>query len=290
MGGRVHYREWPSRRRGGPTFLLVHGLGGSWLNWALVAPSLAEHGTVIALDLPGFGLTPTAGRRGGLPDNRRLLSGFIRALDLAPVILVGNSMGGLLAIDQAVAHGELISGLVLTDAALPHTRSSNRQMSPIVALGFAVTGLPGIGPWAVEERLRRLGPQGSVWEALQSCTPDPWAIDPELVGLMADQLEARAGAAHDGEARVFSQATRSLVAAYLNGRRFRRELRRIDAPALLIHGRLDPLVPVAAARDVAARRPDWTLEIFDGVGHVPQMEVPGAWLASVERWLAGRAA
>src|SRR5206468_1501811 len=58
VDGPVAYVEWPSERPGGggPTFVCVHGLGGSHVNWMLVGPRLAAHGRVLALDLAGFGL------------------------------------------------------------------------------------------------------------------------------------------------------------------------------------------------------------------------------------------
>jgi pimeloyl-ACP methyl ester carboxylesterase len=65
VGGPVHYREWPGPADG-PTFVCVHGLGGSMVNWALVAPGLARRGRVLALDLAGFGLTAPNGRGTGV--------------------------------------------------------------------------------------------------------------------------------------------------------------------------------------------------------------------------------
>ena len=53
----------------GPVMLLVHGLGGAHLNWMAVAPQLAAHHRVYALDLPGFGRSPLAGRRSTIAAN-----------------------------------------------------------------------------------------------------------------------------------------------------------------------------------------------------------------------------
>ena len=61
LRGPVHYLEWAGPADA-PAFVCLHGLGGSLLNWALVAPGLAERGRTIALDLSGFGLTPPEGR------------------------------------------------------------------------------------------------------------------------------------------------------------------------------------------------------------------------------------
>src|SRR6266511_3708696 len=122
LDGPVAYREWPGPSAGGPTFVCVHGLGGSSLNWVSIGPGLSERGRVVALDLAGFGHTPRAGRSSSLSANRRLLSAFIREVAAAPVVLVGNSMGGALAALQAAHEPESIARLVLTSPALPWNR------------------------------------------------------------------------------------------------------------------------------------------------------------------------
>ena len=73
--GPISHRSWDGPA--GSTFVLVHGLGGSHLNWIQVAPSLAGLGRVLAPDLPGFGTTPLQGRSSGLMDLRRALAAFI---------------------------------------------------------------------------------------------------------------------------------------------------------------------------------------------------------------------
>jgi pimeloyl-ACP methyl ester carboxylesterase len=64
----------------------------------------------------------------------------------------------------------------------------------------------------------------------------------------------------------------------------------VRAPALIVQGDRDRLVNVESARALAALRPDWRIEILEGVGHVPQLEVPERFLAVVEPWLAERVA
>src|SRR5690349_25118022 len=100
VGGPLHYREWEGPADG-PVCVLVHGLGGGLLNWALVAPGLAQAGRVLAMDLPGFGKTPGAGRTSTVASCRRVLDGFLRRLDLSDVVLFGNSMGGMVTLAQA---------------------------------------------------------------------------------------------------------------------------------------------------------------------------------------------
>ncbi len=64
---------------------------------------------------------------------------------------------------------------------------------------------------------------------------------------------------------------------------------RVTAPCLIIQGAGDRLVPIASSRELARRRPDWKLEVFDAIGHVPQLEAPGRFVETAERWLGGAA-
>ena len=81
----------------GEPIVCVHGLGGSHVNWVPAAAGLAELGAVSAIDLPGFGLTPPAGRSTTVEANRRILDRYLRTLG-RPVTLIGNSMGGAIAV------------------------------------------------------------------------------------------------------------------------------------------------------------------------------------------------
>jgi pimeloyl-ACP methyl ester carboxylesterase len=51
---------------------------------------------------------------------------------------------------------------------------------------------------------------------------------------------------------------------------------------------MDRVIPAAAARGLVRRRPDWTLRIIDGAGHVPMMETPNEFLGVLNEWLADR--
>jgi pimeloyl-ACP methyl ester carboxylesterase len=72
--------------------------------------------------------------------------------------------------------------------------------------------------------------------------------------------------------------------------RFWVQVARVRAPTLVIHGSLDELIPVAAARELVRRRPDWTLDVLEGVGHVPMMETPDLFLNALNAWSTYRIA
>ncbi len=120
LGGEVHWIDFgaPSGRPA-PPMVLVHGLGGSHLNWVQVAPALAAERRVLAVDLAGFGLTPAAGRSATVHANADLLYRFVRDVAGSPAVLVGNSMGGLISILLAQARPDTVAGLVLVDAPMP---------------------------------------------------------------------------------------------------------------------------------------------------------------------------
>jgi len=284
VDGPVHYREW-SGPADGPTFVLVHGLGGSLLNWAPVAPGLALRGRVLALDLGGFGLTPLGGRETGVGANLRLLDGFLHALGLPPVVLVGNSMGGMLTLAQCARAPRTVERMVLVDAAFPRYPGMASRVSPRIAAGFAAVGLAGesFARWVMESRSRRLGAEGLVRETLAICTPNPSSIDPVLVEAMIEAVELRSRSAE--ATRAFIRATRSIVQTQIRPARYRALVRAARRPALVIHGGRDMLVPVEAARIAAAGHTDWELCVFADLGHIPMMESPGRWLAAVGSWL-----
>jgi pimeloyl-ACP methyl ester carboxylesterase len=284
-GGPVHYREWEGPENG-PVFLMVHGLGGSLLNWALIAPGLASRGRVLALDLAGFGGTTPAGRGSGIGAGRRVVDGFIRALDLPPVVLVGNSMGGVVALAQAAHAPGTVRALVLVGAAFPPARSVFRSVAPGVAIGFLAASSRRFGPAIVLTHARRIGPERLVRATLDFSTADARTIDRRLVAAMVESVEAYG----DGEdvARAFGDATRSVVVAFLFPRRYRALVRAVRAPALVVHGARDPLVSQADAWAAVRDHANWSLAVLPDAGHLPQMEVPVRWLEVVDRWLGGQ--
>jgi pimeloyl-ACP methyl ester carboxylesterase len=120
LDGPVHWIEFgdeDASGRDGTPIVFVHGLGGSHLNWCLIGPQLAEGRRAVALDLHGFGLTPGTRATSNVHHNAMLLNRFVREVTGTPVILVGNSMGGLISILQASAEPDTVAGLVLIDPA-----------------------------------------------------------------------------------------------------------------------------------------------------------------------------
>jgi pimeloyl-ACP methyl ester carboxylesterase len=281
--GPVHYADFGGSGR---PIVLVHGLGGSHLNWMPVGPRLAEVGRVYALDLAGHGRTASRGRTARVGANRRLVGAFLDEVAREPAVLMGNSMGGYLSIAEAAAEPAKVSSLVLVNAALP--MADRATFDRRVFAWFMGMALPGVGAALMRVRARR-GPEQMVRDVLRLCCVDPSRVAPEVV-------EAHVALARErlGYGRVvgkdFLAAQRSLMARLFRRKRFERMVATVRAPALILQGDRDRLVQLASARALAALRTDWQLAVLEGIGHVPQLEAPERFLDAVVPWLRRRLA
>ena len=183
LDGPVHWVEFGEGPGSGPDrdeppIVFVHGLGGSHLNWCLIGPQLAANRRVVALDLHGFGLTPGGRYTSTVQRNTRLLDRFVREVTGTPVILAGNSMGGLISILQTAAAPDTVQGLVLIDPALPlPRRAPDRQ----VGSQFLLYALPGLGELYVRTVMARTPPQLAVQRVVDLCFADPSRADPAML-------------------------------------------------------------------------------------------------------------
>ena len=289
--GVVHYLDFGgpaaghnAERASRPPIIAVHGLGGSALNWLRVGPALAERTRVIALDLPGFGLTFPRGRSGSIASNADVLDAFIAAVAGGRAVLVANSMGGLISMRQASRHPETVAGLALLDPVLPRPRGE--KLDRQVAAVFLLYLTPWVGSKFLASRRAQLSPRQSVLDTLALCCVDPAAVPPEFIDAAAAQADRRRVAGEGftpGQLDVaFLQAARSLMRAGARRNAYGEMMRQITAPVVLLHGEKDRLVPVAAARAAAAALPAWTYHEYADVGHVPMIEIPDEVVARVD--------
>jgi len=284
-GGSVHWVRWGSAdHTDTDPLLLVHGLGGSHLNWNLVAPDWATDRAVFAVDLRGFGMSPGFPQPTSVLSNRDLVVHVIEQVIGRPVVLVGNSMGGLISALVARRRPDLVRATVLIDPALPLVTA---KPDPLVAAQFGLFAIPGVAERAMRRNRVRSSPEALVAQLLRLCFADPTRMDPAMLKEAVALARARAADPGQGDVdRGFTAAARSLLLVLGRPRRYRQLLAELVAPVLLIQGDRDRLVNVGAARRVAKDNPHWRYAELAGVGHTPQLEVPDVTIRLVRDWLA----
>jgi pimeloyl-ACP methyl ester carboxylesterase len=279
-GGPVYVAD---HRGAGRLALLVHGLAGSHLTWMSVAGELARGHRVLAIDLPGFGRSPMAGRRATISANIAVLDHVIGQLADGPIVLMGNSMGGLISLGVAARRPSQVAALVLVDPAVPLPRREVWRPDPFARAFMLAYTLPRVAARRLARRAAALGPERIVREVLALCTVDPGRIDPALVAALI-ALEGERLHGGDWHLAVY-EASRSMLRTLALRRHFERWVAAVAAPTLLVHGRRDRLVSHRSAMALADLRPDWEFHLLDDVGHVPMMEAPRQFLDVVEPWL-----
>lgn len=265
--------------------VLVHGLGGAATNWLEVMAELARRGPVLAMDLPGFGETePPRDTAPRIRAQTRFVPALCRAVGWDRVILMGNSMGGLISVLVAGRETDLVDRLVLVNPGLPAPARAALKV-PLTALITFAPFAVGAGERFLRYRYARKSPQEIYDETLRLILSDPESVRPALreVGLEAAEqardLPWRLGA--------FVTAAESMMAQLIGpGRgRVQRAIEAIEAPTLLLWGVDDKLVGRPVIDGLLEERPDWDLHVWEDVGHVPMVEVPDAFLRVVNGWL-----
>ena len=284
MVERLSVRTWEGRRD--RTIVCLHALGGSRAHWSGIGPRLATIGTVHAVDLVGFGRTPLGADGASLDVNRRLLADLLA--ETGPAVLVGSSFGGGVALMQAAAQPVTVRALILSGSMLPApTDHRNHAMADLTRRRLRQRGRD-IRAAVGAVRDGRLRPNhASIHEyMLRGNAADPAAMDQAVV---AASVEAARRPRVQAMRAGFSAATSSFGLMTDPGR-FDALLDTVEGPVLVIHGGLDRTVPVGNARAVARARPDWDLVVLDGLGHMPHLEAPDAWLGLVTGWLTSAGA
>ena len=269
----------------GENVLLLHGLGGSHVNWLAVGDQLRKLGRVVAVDLPGFGFTPP--RRGySLEIHRRTVEQVCDHLG-SPALLVGNSMGGLVAELQAAARPEQTRALVLVSPAGPPPPGPNR-VDPAIAARLFIQALPGLGPAYIRRWTDRRSPDQQVWHTLGMVCANRSAVPDYLIAASTKMAVARRQMPWSVEA--LSASGRAIGIFIARRQRFTELIRSITAPALIIQGVSDKVVTTDSVRWLASLRPDWRHIEMEGTAHCPQFDAGPRFVREVLSWAADQVA
>jgi pimeloyl-ACP methyl ester carboxylesterase len=268
--GSIVVRDTPSPAADAEPAIYVHGLGGSSTNWTDLAAQLRPWLGGEAIDLPGFGGSAPA-RNGSysLGTHAGTVIEYLEQSGRGAVHLLGNSMGGAIAIVVAAARPDLVRTFTLVSPAVPDLRPARAVRDPYLGL----VAVPGVGAAALR-RLERFGPERRALGVIELCFGDPSVVPPNRLAEAVAEVERRMSMEWSTDALV--RSLRGLIASYFvaGARSLWSQLATIQVPSLVVWGDRDRLVDVALAPRVARTLPDGRLLVLAGVGHVAQMERP----------------
>ncbi len=265
-GSIIHLRD--EGPRDGLPIVLLHGSNASLHTWEPWRARLNAAGyRVVSFDFPGHGLSsPVPSRDYSAAAYVKVTEAVVDRLALQRFVIGGNSMGGGVAWRYAAAHPDRVAALVLVDAAGQPDPGAN---SP--PLGFRIARLP-----VAREIAATVTPRSLIADSLHQTVSVQSIVTPAMIDRYWELLR------YPGN----RGATLDRFAAYHN-EGGADGLARITAPALIIWGRDDRLIPVGSAAWFSQRLPNARVVILDHVGHLPMEEAPDRALAPVLALLKG---
>jgi pimeloyl-ACP methyl ester carboxylesterase len=239
--------------------VLVHGLGGQWQNWLENIPRLALDRRVVAMDLPGFGLTPEPeDEEISIPGYGRSVNALCDKLGLGKIDLVGNSMGGYVAAEVAIQFPERVSRLVLVSAA--GISSAETLQAPILTIGRIATAIATNSA----ARHRRLAARPITRHvSLALVARHPRLLKPDLAYEGFFKGAGKPG--FDGALRASLDYD------------FRDRLPEVKVPTLIVWGERDSIIPVRDADEFERLIEDSRKVVMKDTGHIPMAERPTAF-------------
>jgi len=253
VGERVHFRDQGNRH--GRVLVLLHGTAASLHTWEPWVALLGDDYRIITLDLPGHGLT------GPVPDCTysvecavRVVEAVRQHLGLEHFVLGGNSFGGNISWRYGLTYPQYVDGLILSDA------SGGPDINPApMTLSFAVAQIP-----VVNLLLDFITPRALVKSGLEDAT--------RVAGIVTDEKIERYW--HLLRRPGNRQAMRKRLTAPNSDAIFRPELAQMHTPTLILWGREDQFVDLADGLWFGKTIPNAQVAVYDGVGHLPMVEVP----------------
>ena len=252
--GNIRTRYW-ALGDGKASVILLHGLGGYIENWEDNVAALAQGRRVYALDLVGFGRSDKPQVRYSIPYLTEFVQEFMVVQDVDRAALIGESMGGAIALRFALQYPHQVEKMVLAASA---------GLGKEVSIYLRVMSLPILG-----ELSARPSRKGTA-QLLRQLFDDPDLITDQWIE------EHYAMSSLPGAQRCLLSALRSMCNVWGGRSDFYRptldSLEEIEVPTLVVWGAQDRILPVAHAHQAAKRLPNARAHIFDPCGHVPNIE------------------
>ena len=253
----------------GTPVVFVSGLGESAMTWAPVLPRLAATNAVLAYDRPGLGESPASTNERTVGRMVAELSAMLRLLELPPAVLVGHSLGGVVAEEVAFHHPDQVSGLVLVDP----VAASMLQLRALVMAQRAAIALPlvlsRIGLWPFLSKLNARSEAGRV------------TSDPETKAALTAAIQG--ARLHRSSLLAARNELSGLIASVgdLQDRAIRCPMTVLSSGASGI-GKRSRAMWTAQQSATAARSQDGRHEVVAGAGHYIHRARPGVVIGAIE--------
>ena len=237
-----------------PALVLLHGFGGSALNWQLVGPNLARRYRVVAVDLYAHGRSAAPKKL----HSESVVSQIGAVIDdefvnrSRPVILIAGSFGAAMAFMVARERPDVVGAIVAIDGAIPV--HPGRRLDMLMTVKRWLISAPGVSA-LIFRKTSSMTPREYVELQLTEAGVDPETIDRRLMEASVELEDARRHdrAAHDSQQSLL----RDLLRIFARGRAFSKMTAAVDVPVLWLHSETDPIIAFDLAKEFVAAHPDW---------------------------------
>jgi pimeloyl-ACP methyl ester carboxylesterase len=254
----------------GDPLVLLHALGESTFDWRWVIPALASTHHIYAPDLSGLGLGAKPASDYSPAFFERFAAGFLDALGLQRAAVVGNSLGGLIALRLALSKPSRVGALILVDSA-GLGRSATFALRSLTAPGYGELAVA----WAKT-------PPGAAWRAWSKAlllfahphlAPAAWTAEQCRLARSPGFLEAALATLRS---QLDLQGQRGVLLD---------RLAHLEMPTLIVWGARDRVFSLSQAQDAVARLPEGSLALIPACGHMPHIERPDRFVNVLEKFL-----
>ncbi len=262
MGMSVHYRDEGNPSDSTP-LVLVHGTSSSLHTWDSIVPALIDKKRVIRFDLPAFGLTgPNPNRDYSIRFYNTFIDSLLTHLGVHHYTIVGNSLGGSIAWNQALIYPEKVNQLVLVNSGGYPKKNEKGN------IGFKLASMPVIG-----DVLVKFTPRSLIKKSIEDVYADKSKVNDELVQRYFDLL--------------LRKGNRKATLDIFKQRQFGsgEKIKNIQTPTLIIWGEEDQLIDVSNAYLFKKDIQKSELVVIPKTGHVPMEENPSAFLTALNKFI-----
>ena len=280
QGLQCRYSFWRSPHHNSQStktpLVLIHGFGASIEHWRGLIPQVAVDRPVYSIDLLGFGGSEKAHLNFGVPLWVGQLSYFLETVVAEPTLIMGNSIGSLVAAVAAYQHPENVQAIALLS--VPDVAQRQEMipapLRPVVGRIEQAT----MRPWLIRRLFNFLRQRGVLKNWLKLAYPSLNDLEEELIDII------EAPTADFGAVDAFIALSRRVSRPEFCPP-MKQVLPKIRCPVLMLWGEKDRFVPVAIAPTLAKTNPDITLKILPNLGHCPHDEAPDLVYQLFTQWL-----